>query len=405
VPEINWTRVLIIQLSLLASVALVVIAWHVLAAVSHTLLIVLLASLLAFVLAPLVDRLTQEGMPRPAAVGVVYLALALVLLVAGALVSRPFVAQATLLWENWPTYVANLQAWQTDLDRWLEGFGLGGLLSSVQTELARLTGPGGSLLLGDTLRILSQLAGSVIDAIVVIVTSFYLLLVAPRVRQALYAVVPAAHQGKVVFVEESLVRVLGGYLRGQLALAVSLAVVVTLGLQVLGMPYAIVLGAIAGLFELVPMFGPILGALPALGVALFQPYPMVLWVLLFFVVVQQVENHVLVPRISGHAVGLHPLAAILALLAGLELGGFLGAVFAVPVVGFVWVVVAEVYRRTHGEAPAEPAERWRLRRPQLRLRRSAAARPRAGEATGADASPASQGVAAEPAPRPPIERA
>lgn len=400
-PEINWTRVLIIQLSILASIALVVIAWHALAAVSHTLLLFGLASLLAFVLAPLVDSLTRGGMPRPLAVGLVYAALAITLLVVGAAVSRPFVAQATLLLENWPNYVANIQGRQAELDRWLEGFGLGGILGSVQSELARLTGPGGSLLLGDTLRILTHLAGSVVDAIVVIVISFYVLLVAPRVRQTVFGLVPAAHQGKFVFVEESLVRVLGGYLRGQLVLAVSLAVVVTLGLQLLGMPYAIVLGVIAGLFELVPMFGPILGALPALGVALFQPYPMVWWVLIFFVLVQQVENHVLVPRISGHAVGLHPLAAILALLAGLELGGFLGAVFAVPIAGFVWVVIAEVYRRTRGAAPVESTERWRLRRPRLGLRRGAAPPAEAPEPDRAAAPP----VAREPSRTAPPDRA
>lgn len=374
-PTIDWTRVLIIQLSLLASVALVVIAWHVLAAISHTLLIFVLAAVLAFILAPLVESLTRGGMPRPAAVGLVYLALAICLLLVGSLVSRPFLAQATLLLENWPTYVANLQARQVELDQWLAGFGLGGVVGTLQAEVTRLTGAGGSLLLGDSLRLLSSLASSVIDTIVVVVTSFYLLLVAPRARAAALSLVPASHHGKVTFVEESLVRVLGGYLRGQLLLAVSLAIIVTVGLQVLGMPYAIVLGVIAGLFELVPMFGPILGALPALGVALFQPYPMIWWTLLFFIAVQQFENHVLVPRISGHAVGIHPLAAILALLAGLELGGLLGAMFAVPIAGFLWVVGTEVYRRTLGAPPPAAREPWRFRRPSLRLRRSAPAQP------------------------------
>ncbi len=104
------------------------------------------------------------------------------------------------------------------------------------------------------------------------------------------------------------------------------------------------------------MLGPILSALPALAVAAFLPFPTILWVLLFFVIVQQIESNVLAPRITGHAVGLHPVGAILALLAGLELGGILGALFAVPIVGFLWVMVSALYVRTVNPeaAVAEP---------------------------------------------------
>ena len=114
------------------------------------------------------------------------------------------------------------------------------------------------------------------------------------------------------------------------------------------MPYAIVLGVLAGILELVPMLGPILGAIPAVLVALFQPFPVVLWVILAFVIIQQLEANLLVPRISGHAVGLHPLAAMLALIAGLEVGGIVGALFAVPLAGVLWVFGSTALRRPSG---------------------------------------------------------
>jgi predicted PurR-regulated permease PerM len=104
--------------------------------------------------------------------------------------------------------------------------------------------------------------------------------------------------------------VLGGYLRGQLTLALIIGVAAGVGTGLLGLPYAVVLGVLAGLFELVPMFGPILLVVPAVIVALFMPFPTVVWVILFFLAIQQVENNVLAPRISGHAVGLHPLGAM-----------------------------------------------------------------------------------------------
>ena len=139
-------------------------------------------------------------------------------------------------------------------------------------------------------------------------------------------------------------RVLGGYLRGQLVLALIIGVLAGVGCALLGLPYAVVIGVLAGLFELVPMFGPILSVIPAALVALFMPFPTIIWVLLFFLVIQQVENNVLAPRISGHALGLHPLGAMFALLAGFQLAGLLEALFAVPLAGVLWVLLGAAYR-------------------------------------------------------------
>jgi predicted PurR-regulated permease PerM len=118
------------------------------------------------------------------------------------------------------------------------------------------------------------------------------------------------------------------------------------------------------LFELVPMFGPILSAVPAVLVALFLPLPTVVWVLLFFFVVQQVESNILGPRITGHAVGLHPLGAMFALLAGFQLAGVLGGLFAVPVAGVLWVLIGAAYRNTvQLEVPRRHFPAWPRRRP------------------------------------------
>jgi predicted PurR-regulated permease PerM len=108
------------------------------------------------------------------------------------------------------------------------------------------------------------------------------------------------------------------------------------------------------------MFGPILSAVPAVLVALFLPFPTVVWVVLFFLAIQQIENNVLAPRISGRAVGLHPLGAMFALLAGFQLAGVLGGLFAVPVAGVVWVLMSAAYR--NALAQPQPARRWTLPR-------------------------------------------
>jgi predicted PurR-regulated permease PerM len=125
----------------------------------------------------------------------------------------------------------------------------------------------------------------------------------------------------------------------------------------LWLPYAVVFVVMAGLFELVPMFGPILSVVPAVLVALFMPFPTVVWVVLLFLVIQQVENNVLAPRISGHAVGLHPLGAMFALLAGFQLAGLLGALFVVPLAGVLCVLPGAAYRNVVVVEPSRPRRR------------------------------------------------
>jgi predicted PurR-regulated permease PerM len=131
-------------------------------------------------------------------------------------------------------------------------------------------------------------------------------------------------------------RVFGSYLRGQLILGLIVGTLSAVAYLVLGVPYAVFLGVLAGILELVPIVGPIVAGAAAALVALTQPFPLVLWVVLVAIAIQQIENNLLVPRISGQAVGLHPLAALLAVLIGVELAGLAGAIFAVPLTGLGW---------------------------------------------------------------------
>src|SRR5881275_2779486 len=209
----------------------------------------------------------------------------------------------------------------------------------------------------------------ILDIVLALVISLYLLVDGPRFPERSLAIIPAQHRTKALFLQDNVSRVLGGYLRGQLTLALIIGVLAGVGTALLGLPYAVVLGVLAGLFELVPMFGPILSVVPAVLVALFMPFPTVVWVLLFFLAIQQIENNVLAPRISGHAVGLHPLGAMFALLAGFQLAGLLGGLFAVPLAGVLWVLLGAAYRNVLTEPPT-PSRRFlpvpRFRRPGRR---------------------------------------
>jgi len=112
-----------------------------------------------------------------------------------------------------------------------------------------------------------------------------------------------------------------------------------------------VIGLLAFLFEFIPMLGPVLGMIPAVIIALFQqPFPLTLWVIVYFIILQQVESNFIVPRVSGHAVGLHPLAALMSLIIGLDLGGIGGALLSVPLAGVAWVMMMALYSDTTGQS-------------------------------------------------------
>jgi len=191
---------------------------------------------------------------------------------------------------------------------------------------------------------------ALVNTILVLVLSLYLVLDSRRMMIAMVSQVPPRRKRLFRFIERSLTRILGGYIRGQLTMAAIIGVSAGVGCAVLGVRYPLVIGVLAFFFELIPMLGPILGAIPAIIISMFQqPFPLeVLLVVGFFVIMQLVESNILGPRITGHAVGLHPVVSILALLGGAEIAGLWGALFAVPVVGLVVVFGSAVYEEIRG---------------------------------------------------------
>ncbi len=382
--RIDWRRVLVVELALLAGCALVVVAWLLLARVLHTVLLLLMASVVAFAVEPLVARVEARLGRRGLAVTLVYLSLGASLLGGLALLASPFVQQASGLLGDLPHLADTAKNSAPGIDARLRQLGLPVSVQDVQARVGALLVESGSAFLGGSLAVLGQLANVVVDLLLVLVMSLYLVLGGARLRAGFLRLVPVEHRPQVAFVEETVVRVAGGYLRGQLLMAVSIGLMAGVGAMLFGLRYPIVVGVIAGVLELVPMVGPILGAAPALLLAvLLQPFPTVIWVGLYFLAIQQIESNVLGPRITGHAVGLHPLAAMLALLAGLEVAGLLGGLFAVPVVGVISVLVGAVYRRlTHGDAGPDAAVARRGWRLDGWRSRASARRAAEGEAAG-----------------------
>ncbi len=196
--------------------------------------------------------------------------------------------------------------------------------------------------------------------LLVFVISIYLIFEAPNVGNYLHNLAAQpGYQTDVKIMSAEIGRIWSAYLRGQVILGVIIFLVVWLGLSLLGVRNALALGLIAGLLEFVPTIGPIISTIIAMSVAFFQPtnawgldgWQFALIVLGFMVVVQQIENNVLVPRIVGGALDLHPLIVIIGVFMGASIAGILGAILAAPILATLKLVTVYAWRKLFDQPP------------------------------------------------------
>jgi predicted PurR-regulated permease PerM len=367
---VDWARLRDQCLVAVAGVILIWAAAQVLGHVLRILVLVLLATVLAYALEPAIS-LVQRLVPR------LWAALGLYLLVFGTagvliyLFGHQLGSEATALARQLPSYVdqASLRIGQI-----LSANGIPvGPNRSLAGEVGAFLQGSFRDLLQTSVSLVALIASSAVDAIVVLVMAFYFMVDGHRMGDLAVRLFPPHHRDKAQFVRAAVGHVLGSYIRSQLTLAAIIGVAAGVGSWALGVRYPLVIGLLAFVFELVPMLGPILSAVPAVIIALFQPWPLVIYVILYFFVIQMIENHILAPRISGHAVGLHPVAALLALLAGADLFGIWGALFAVPFVGIAAVLASALYKSWRGQPVVVERGRTKLRLPRRGPKKEAAA--------------------------------
>lgn len=336
-------------LTIIAGTVVAVIAWTVVERFLHILVLLLAGFLVAFLLGPLVDRLEGRGLPRILAIVLLYLTIFGALTVGVVLLIGPLTAQVQGLVTTLPTLLSQESAAQTQIDRFFQQQGLPLSVTGLRDQFAGHLTSASSELLGGTLAALTGAVTLVTDLFLVLAITFYLLLDGRGMHTWALRLLPDAMRERWFFIEATLNRVLGGYIRGQIIVALSVGIAAGVGSALLGVEYPLVIGLLAFLFEFIPLVGPVLGMIPAVILALFQPLPLVIWVIIYFIVLQQVESNIIVPRVSGHAVGLHPLGVLLALLAGVELGGLGGALLAVPVAGVLYVIFLALYSDATGQ--------------------------------------------------------
>jgi predicted PurR-regulated permease PerM len=311
----------------------------------------LLAVILAAGMSPLVNRLTAPPTtpgrrwrpPRAAVVLLLYATLVALVALLGAVAVPPLLAEVEDLLRRLPTDSSDLQRLLSDLP---SRFPL--LPAELTITLAdQLRQAAGQLtaLFGQALAVARFAVGvlsGTLNGVFTLILALYLTVDAERIVDYLIGFLPPARQAQGRRLADRIGERLGGWVRGQILLSAIIGLLTLLGLSIVGVRYALLLAIIAAVGETVPMIGPIVSAVPALLIAALQSPGQVLATLLLYILIQQLENNLIVPRVMSRAVELHPLAVMLALLAGAELMGVPGAILSVPVTAAISVVLDEL---------------------------------------------------------------
>ncbi|MBI4059733.1 AI-2E family transporter [Candidatus Giovannonibacteria bacterium] len=198
---------------------------------------------------------------------------------------------------------------------------------------------------GGFLKTTAAIFGGALSLILIIVISFYLSVQEHGIENFLRIVTPREYESYVLDLWSRSRRKIGWWLQGQFLLGILVGVLVFLGLTILGVKYALLLAILTAIFEVIPVFGPVMAAIPAVGMALVQKPVLGLSVLILYVIVQQFENHLIYPLVVRKTIGVPPLLVVLALVVGGTLGGFFGLLLSVPIAAVLVEIINDVARR------------------------------------------------------------
>ena len=317
----------------------VAVAWLVYLA-RGALLLVYVSVVLAIGFSPIVRTIERHpvkrgdrAVPRWLAILVVYLVIVATLTTIGFLVIPPLVDQARELWTRLPLLLDQAQTFLIDR----------GLLNHrITLEEAVRSAPGTGTAVGTVGRAVTGIAEAVFGFITILILTFYLLIDAEALFTAFARLFPRETRPRVVEVSRKITTKVSAWLNGQLILAGTIGSTAAIGLYLLGVPYFYVLALIAAIGEMVPVIGPVLSSVPAILAGLSVSPQTALFVALFWIAQQQIENHLLVPKVMQRQVGVSPVIVISALLIGGSVLGIIGALLAVPTAAIIQVIMSEV---------------------------------------------------------------
>jgi predicted PurR-regulated permease PerM len=316
--------------------------------VHNTLVVIVFAILFAYLVYPPVKWLGNRRVPIPLAGVLVYAALAIVVLGALAWLTPAVAAQVEDLSQNFPTIVASAQRQIVDPS---DSPLLGHLPESARTAIAANAGKAGAIVGSmagkfgsNALGVLTGTSAAVIDIFLVLGLTLLVLGDLVQIQRFGVRLVPRRYRSASISFMDDVDKVIGGFVRGQVLLALGVGIAGTIVLFVVGVPYAILLGLLAGVVSIVPLVGPIIALIPVVLITFFTVgLVKVIIVGVLFAIILIVQQNVFTPLIVSKSVGVTPLVVFVALLLGSEAFGILGALLSIPIAGILRVAAERLF--------------------------------------------------------------
>lgn len=302
-----------------------------------------LAVLLVYLLSPLVDYLEERKLPRVLATLLVYLLLLLIFILVILVIIPGVVNTFEEISTKLPGYVDRIAKYMGFIERQYTKLGLPWEWKELTNQIVQ----GIENLIRQGVSNIAGIFSGIFLFILSLIVSFYLLKDARQIRQALINYMPASYRSQISEFLTDVDRILGGYIRGQLLVAIVVGACIGTGLFLLGIKYAFVLGVIAGIFNVIPYLGPVIAIIPAFFLTLLRdPFSawVFLWIILLFIGVNQAEALFLSPHILGREVRLHPVAVIFAIIIGGAALGMIGVLLAIPALAVIKAFFLRFYR-------------------------------------------------------------
>jgi predicted PurR-regulated permease PerM len=331
----------------LATGAILLLAWQ----VRRVLTWIAVATLLAVVLGPLVD-LAERRLHLRRALATLLVFFVVVLAFVGIFTAfiRPLVKEGSQVAERAPAYVNQARSGRGPVGALIRRYKLDQYVERNQARLRDL----GSRITTPALTVLRSIVSTVVGLVTIFVLTYLIVLQGPKLAGAWVDVLPDQRRQRVRRVAAESSRAVVGYMTGNLLISVIAAALTYVVFWILGVPYRGVVALFVGFADLIPLVGATLGAVVAIIVALLHSLIAAIVVLVFFILYQQFENHVLQPVIMSRTVQLSALTVLVSVLLGVELLGLLGALLAIPVAGIVHVIGRELYESYRGRRKPEP---------------------------------------------------
>lgn len=325
-----------------SALAVIGVAW-VAVQIRSLFALVIIGMIFAAAIEPLVNRLRRRGLTRVQAILTVYIGILALLAFAALLIVPPLLNQASNLVDDVPNILQELRRQAADSPN---GF----INTTIWDALLRAERAWNEFRAEPPIEgqqavtLASSTLSGLLSIVTVLMVAFYWLTEKATIKRLLISVFPANRREAVAEIWETIEFKLGGWTRGQLLLCLIIGTLSTTAYFLLDLPFWLALGIFAGITEIVPFIGPIVGGGAAVTIALTDSWQKALIVLVFVVLLQQLESALLVPRVMRHAVGMSPLTVILAVLIGGQIGGILGSILAIPVGAMIQVFLSVILR-------------------------------------------------------------